>query len=230
MMFFREVFQFLPFADAAYSRKMAPYEPMDIFFRSGTEEKVIVWAIKEETPPPAKLEDKATQDRVIAAWKRQKAVEFARAAAEKIAAEAKDKNTLKEALPAEAMVLKPAPFSWLTGGAFTPSMGARVSLSQVEGIELAGPVFMEAVSRLKLGDTGVAINHSHSRLYVVRLLEQEPSEEELRERFLESGSSMAVRSAEGQDVGRLAQQWEEQMAEELKVVYRGSLQNQMLEE
>jgi hypothetical protein len=230
MIFFREAFQFVPFADAAYSRDVTLYEPMDVFFRGGTETKVIVWATKKEAPQPLKFDDKDVQERLLAAWKKQQAVELARSAAEAIAAEAKDKNTLQEALPKEAMVIKPAPFSWLTGGAFTPAMGARVSLSQVEGIELAGPEFMEAVSRLKLGETGVAINHSHSRVYVVGLLQQEPSEEELRERFLESGSSMAVRSAAGQDVSRMAQQWEQQLADELKVVYKTPLQTPVMDE
>jgi hypothetical protein len=230
MIFFREAFQFVPFADAAYSRDVMLYEPMDVFFRGGTETKVIVWATKKEAPQPLKFDDKDVQERLLAAWKKQKAVELARKAAAAIAAEAKDKNSLQEALPKEAMVIKPAPFSWLTGGAFTPAMGARVSLSQVEGIELAGPEFMEAVSRLKLGETGVAINHSHSQVYVVRLLQQEPSEEDLRERFLESGSSMAVRSAAGQDVSRMAQQLEQQLADELKVVYKTPLQAPLMEE
>lgn len=222
MIFFREVFQFLPFADVAYSRRMTPYEPMDVFFRGEAEEKVIVWAIKEEAPPPLRFDDRATQERLVAAWRKQQAVDLAREAAKKIAIEAAAKDTLQEALPEEAKVQKPAPFSWLTGGAFTPAMGARVTLSQVEGIDQAGPEFMEAVSRLKVGETGVAINHPHSRVYVVRLLEQEPSEEDLRERFLESGSSMAVRQAAGQDVGRFAQEWEEQLAAEMKVAYQGS--------
>ena len=61
------------------------------------------------------------------------------------------------------------------------------SPSQVEGIEQAGDAFMRAVFALSPGEAGVAPNNSHSRVYVVRVIAQSPSDDLLREQFLDSG-------------------------------------------
>jgi parvulin-like peptidyl-prolyl isomerase len=70
----------------------------------------------------------------------------------------------------------------------TPHFGFGMpELSPVPGIELAGQQFMQAVFALQPGQTGLAPNQSHTKVYVVRVLGQEPDEETLRQRFLESG-------------------------------------------
>ena len=43
-------------------------------------------------------------------------------------------------------------------------------LSQVPGVELPGQEFMEAVSKLKLNEAGTAVNQSHDKVYVVRVI------------------------------------------------------------
>jgi len=60
---------------------------------------------------------------------------------------------------------------------------------------------MEGVFALDPSQTGVAPNQAHSKVYVVRVTTQNPGDDELRSRFLESGYNQLVLSlAQGQAV------------------------------
>jgi len=57
---------------------------------------------------------------------------------------------------------------------------------------LAGQEFMQGVFSLQPGQSGVAPNQAHSRVYVVRVLAQDPDDEKLKALFLESGYNELV--------------------------------------
>ena len=87
----------------------------------------------------------------------------------------------------------------LTTGSLAFGSGSP-SLSAVPGIDLAGVEFMEAVFSLQPGQTGVAPNQSHRTLYVVRVVSQEPTDDVLKEMFLESGLSRPVQMVAQSDL------------------------------
>ena len=64
--------------------------------------------------------------------------------------------------------------------------------STVENIELAGREFMQGVFALKPGETGVAPNQPHSRVYVIRVISQEPDDARLQALFAESGANQQI--------------------------------------
>ena len=75
----------------------------------------------------------------------------------------------------------------------TGSLGfGRPEYSRPAGIEQAGREFMQAVFAMKPGETGVAPNNSKSRVYVVRVLSQEPDDEKLQQQFIDSGYNQLV--------------------------------------
>jgi hypothetical protein len=60
---------------------------------------------------------------------------------------------------------------------------------------------MQSVFMLSPGETGAAPNQSHAKVYVVKVLTQDPEEEKLREQFLESGyNQMVLLLAQGEAV------------------------------
>lgn len=131
------------------------------------------------------------RDQVVHAWKLQKAAELAQKRAEELAKKAQEaKSSLADALANESnvSVIRTDPFSRYTGGdvAF---VGGRTQqqpfrLSEPTGIVAAGPSFMDKVFSLKEGEVGAVLNHDQSIAYVVRVVQHELSEEELRNAYL----------------------------------------------
>jgi hypothetical protein len=54
-------------------------------------------------------------------------------------------------------------------------------------VPYAGDEFMQTVLDLQPGDIGVAADQPHTRVYVIRMIEQKPDEDVLREMFLARG-------------------------------------------
>ena len=77
------------------------------------------------------------------------------------------------------------PFSWLTYGD-VPAFFARrpPSLGEVEGVDMAGNDFMEAVFRLKKGKVGTAVNQPKTIFYVAQVSDSNPLPEVLWRMFL----------------------------------------------
>ncbi|MBX7166910.1 MAG: hypothetical protein K1X74_11320 [Pirellulales bacterium] len=124
---------------------------------------------------------------VLKAWKFEQARPLARKAAEALAAKAQSAASLKEGLASDPniKVELTGSFSWMTEGG-VPFQTAQVPprISQVPNVDQPGNEFMLDVFRLAEGETGVAMNGPESVAYVVRVLQYEPSEVVLRERFL----------------------------------------------
>jgi hypothetical protein len=183
----------LSFAEIAFGHDQPLFSPQEarssepdvsyVYFRT-SEEKAADVTLKEARP------------RVIEFWKKRKAYDLALAEAKKLADKAKGASALAEAVPDATKVVTPPPFSWITTGGF--GFG-QPELSSVTGVELPGREFMQSVFALQPGETGAGPNQSHHKVYVVRILNQEPDDERLRNQFLESGyNNMVLMLARGE--------------------------------
>jgi hypothetical protein len=125
---------------------------------------------------------------VARAWKMQKASEFALKAAEKDAKAAQESgSSLVDFFSTRPgiEVVKVDPFSQMTRGDVPDQFGnQRFRLSQPDGIAAPGPDFLRKAFELKDGEVGAALNNDHSIAYVIRAVEHQNSEEELRNAYL----------------------------------------------
>lgn len=177
-------FRMLSFADLAFGSDEPLYLPQEV---ASVEADVsyIFFRTAEEKPADVTLQQVRPQ--VVALWKKRRALELAKAEARKLAdklAAQGEGASLATVVPDPGRVVVTPPFSWMT----TPHFGLGIpEISPVPGIDLAGQEFMQAVFALQPGQTGIAVNQPRTKVYVVRILGQEPDEETLRQRFLESG-------------------------------------------
>jgi hypothetical protein len=164
------------------------------------------------------LED--IRDEIVDAWKRREAFALARAEAERLAEEARGKKLAEAIAGREGLeIIEPAEFSWMTVGMTPFGGGGQPSLSAVDGVEGAGNDFMQAVFRLKEGDTGVAANQAETAVYVVRIVSESPPESERREQFLISGLTPEMQGIVSEELFELWDGWYNDLEKELKVVW-----------
>jgi hypothetical protein len=182
----RRQIRMLSFADIAFSQDEPLYKP-DEARSSEPDVNYIYFRTDEAKAADVTLKDARSQ--VIEFWKGRQAYELARAEAQRLADKAKSAMSLADVVPDATKIVTTPPFSWMTPGSF--GMGGP-ELSPVQGIELAGQEFMQGVFSLLPGQSGVAPNQAHSKVYVVRVLQQDPDDEKLRTQFLESGYNELV--------------------------------------
>lgn len=177
--------QMLTFADIAFGQD----EPLFTAREANSTEPdtdYVYFRTAEELGRDVALAEARPQ--IALAWKHEKAFELALEDARQKAAKAKGASSLGETLVDKSKLLTPAPFSWMTTGSLAFGFGAPEP-SRVNGIDLAGREFMQAVFTLKPGETGVAPNQAHTQVYVVRVISEQPDEKQLRAEFLEGGWS-----------------------------------------
>ncbi|MDR3183690.1 MAG: hypothetical protein LBT89_12375 [Planctomycetaceae bacterium] len=184
-----------------YSQTPMPFES-EIF--PGSKGAVLVWftEVKAEKKPE-KLQD--IESTVVKRWKEVQARTLAKAAAEKLAAEAKlSQKPLEETFRGKdgVKVVETDAFSWKTYGAGIHPLaalmqGMRPVLDEVREqgvavgnslidnkiIHIPGDDFMQAVFSLSVGETATAFNSPETAFYVVRVKSSTPSEDVLWERF-----------------------------------------------
>jgi hypothetical protein len=97
------------------------------------------------------------------------------------------------------------------GGAGSPT------LSAVDGVEAAGNEFMKSVFSLKPGEVGVAVDQPQAMVYVVRIAAETPSEDMLKEQFLQSGVTPEISQIAFMEVEDVWQNWYKDLEEEMKV-------------
>jgi hypothetical protein len=131
------------------------------------------------------------KQQIVEAWKKQKAFELAVADAQKLADKAKGAKSLRDVVGDPAKVITPPPFSWMTTGSLAMGFG-EPGISRVPNIDYAGNEFMKVVFGLKPDESGSAPNEPHTLVYVVRFVGQEPSDEILRQQFLDTGLNFQV--------------------------------------
>ncbi len=176
----------LTFADLAFGPDEPLYSPSDAR-SSESDVNFIYFRTAEEKPADVTLKDARAQ--VIEFWKTRQAFELALADAKQLAEKAKNAPSLADVASDRTKVVTPPAFSWMTQGGF--GMG-QPEFSTVENIELAGREFMQGVFALKPGETGVAPNQPHSKVYVVRVISQEPDDARLQALFAESGANQQI--------------------------------------
>lgn len=161
--------------------------------------RYLAWKTEEKEAYVPELSE--VRDEVVKSWKMAKARDLARKRAEALVDEArKADKSLKDAFADQeglSVTTTPA-FSWLTrGAAGSLDSQAPVRLSEVEGVQDAGPDFMREAFNLSVGETGFAMNQPQTICYVIRVVSLEPSREVLRTTFMaDSYSSYAAASME----------------------------------
>ena len=213
-------FQRIPFAQIAYSESLQAYRPQRI---RGAELDVefLYWKIDEE---PAYVPERGPEvdQEIVEAWRMQKAFAIAESKAAELVKQANSGKPLAELAKEDEKLtlLDPPEFSWMTTG-FTPfGGGGAPSLSQIEGVEAAGPEFMQDVFSLHVGDSGVAVNHPHTDVFVVQLISESPGEESLKEEFLATGLTPEVSQMAFAQLEQLWQDWYSDLEREMQVEWR----------
>ena len=96
-------------------------------------------------------------------------------------------------------------------------------LSEIDGIDQAGPDFMRAVFALDVGQVGVAMNHPKTHMYVIRVTFQNKSAEVLQSDFLarleDRGMQQQVNSAAQLDHQLLSERWFEEVDRSLHLIW-----------
>lgn len=195
-------FRMQSFADIAFVENEATFDAKEAT-STVPDVSYIYFRTAEEKPADVKLDE--VRQQVIEAWKRGRAFEAALAEGQKLADKAKGK-TLAEVVGDPTKIITPPPFSWMTTGAMAMGFG-QPELSRVAGIDLAGREFMEGVFALKLNAAGVAPNQPHTRVYVVRLLGEDPAEDILRQQFLDTGLNFQVLGIAHGEMNQLISEW-----------------------
>jgi len=182
------------FAQFAFGERESTYQPETLPFPleqkqffGGITTLYIYWRTDEQLSK--ELDFKAARESVVAAWKKQKALELAKAEAEKLAEQAGKGKDLKSLVAKPEQILTPPSFSWYTVGA---AQFARPTLSEVPGVQYAGQDFFRAVFDLEVGQAGVALDQPHSTVYAVKLVSEEGISADDRQRFLEKGTDPEV--------------------------------------
>jgi len=86
---------------------------------------------------------------------------------------------------------------------------------------------MQAVFALQQGQTGPAPNQAHSKVYVVKVLKQDPDDERLRSLFLDSGYNQLVIMLAQMEAGRTSYEWYRGVAKQYNVKWQRPPQEPM---
>jgi hypothetical protein len=107
---------------------------------------------------------------------------------------------------ANIKVTKTDPFAYLTIGEVSRDSRQVQSfrLSAPEGLVAAGPELMETIFTLNDQQVEAALNHPHTIAYVVRIVEHQDSEAELRQAFLSESDNWYGIPAMARDRAKIA--------------------------
>lgn len=222
-----------PYVALVYSNKGEHSLHQVLTTVDGDRNRYISWKLADEPEEVPKLEGAVRED-VVRQWKRGQGLEvvtgkaqgLALAAAEQVAERLRKGEPIGDAAKGVpgAKVVEVDPFSWLTYGELRsrlepPSGPPR--LSKIEGIEDAGPEFMEKVFSLKPGDVAVAPNHTRSYVHVIQLKNQETAPRVIQESFVADMTSQVNRMEVGQatqiEMGELSRRLIEKLEEDYRL-------------
>lgn len=165
-----------------YTAETLPFSWEQRQFLGGITTIYVYWRTDEQLSK--ELDYKAARESVVAAWKLKKAVELAKAEAQRLADKAAKSKDLKSLVAKPEQVITPPAFTWFQVGA---AQFARPALSEVPGVRYAGYDFFEGVYALKVGEAGITLDQPHTTVYAVKLLSEDGISEADRLRFLEKG-------------------------------------------
>lgn len=147
---------------------------------------------------------------VAKAWKQAEAAKLALEKAEKLAEKVQQADislTDYFADDANIEVVRTAPFSQLsTGEAAFAGGPANYKLPEPEGLESIGPEFLQSVFKLKEGEVKALLNFEQSKVYLVKIADQDESTEQLRADFLQQTNNWPGRRMFRDNSVRIKQQ------------------------
>ncbi len=176
--------------------------------------RYLFWKVEDSKQKVQAFEDPGVREQVLLEWKMSKARKLAKKAAETLADECRKSGQSFEITFVERPelgVVSTRPFSWMTYGN-VPLGTARTParLSQIEGVDMAGPDFMRTVFQLKQGRVGVAMNHPEAIAYVVRVSEINPPRSTLWAQFQVDNFATYADVASA-DRGQMFQAWRDEL-------------------
>ena len=210
------MFTQVPFVATAYREGIPMYRPAVI---QGAEGDVQHLWWKKDQREAYVPQLKAVRAQVVRAWKMARAFTLAQDDARKKAAIAEKANKpLAQVFPESAeKIVTTGPFSWLSRGSVPFGPGTPV-LSDVPKVPAAGDDFMEDVFSTPVGSVTVTSNRPQTYVYLARVQEQMPSQEALREQFLNSGGlTQDVMTIAYGDRVELFRKWYENLQQEMNV-------------
>ncbi|REK10287.1 MAG: hypothetical protein DWQ37_16945 [Planctomycetota bacterium] len=172
----------MPFVQFAFSEQLPLYKPETVMDNDNN--TYLFWKTAEEPAYVPPFDQVRTE--VERAWKMVRARDLARKRAEEYAKQVRSlKKPMSELFGGQANVkiTEAGPFSWLTLGNVPSGPDAQPHLSDIEGVDQAGPDFMRTVFQLEPSGVGVAMNVPKDMVYVVRAIDFEPPLDQLRESF-----------------------------------------------
>ena len=209
-------FRIEPFAEFAFAENLLTYKTTMGEDNEGN--AYLFWKTEEEAAYVPALDQ--IRDSVVRAWKMIEARDLARKRADELAIQARvAKKPLKDVFANQSTlkVTDTNSFSWMTvGNVPLDPMSSQPRISQVEGVENAGPAFMEAVFSLSAGEIGVALNHPQDKAYVIRLVEYERPLDELRKDFA-AEPPMRYMSIAGNDQRKVYLAWLDDLKKDARV-------------
>jgi hypothetical protein len=134
---------------------------------------------------------KEARKEVIKAWKTQQARKMAKAAAEKLAAEANGGKSLKDQVPGGTKVLTPRAFSYIEPISMMMVRFGQARSPRLDEIEFgiedsSTDIIKREIVKMPIGGVEVLSNGSKSTFYVVRVVADATEEEESRKSFIQS--------------------------------------------
>ena len=209
-------FRVEPFAEFAFADNLLTYKAT--FGEDNEGNAYLFWKTEEESAYVPTLDQ--IRDSVVRAWKMIEARDLARKRAGELAIQARvAKKPLKEVFANQPSlkVTDTNSFSWMTvGNVPLDPMSSQPRISQVEGVENAGPAFMETVFGLAPGEIGVALNHPEDTAYVIRLVEYERPLDELRKDFA-AEPPMRYMSIAGENQRKIYLAWLDDLKKDARV-------------
>jgi hypothetical protein len=179
-------FGFRSWLEQMYGTDTMPLRP--ITSRDVEGNRYLSW--KTEDQPEFTPSFQTARQDVERAWRIIEARGLARRRAEEIARQSQtQKQTLAATLPEPTattgggmQAIEVGPFAWFAQDAV--SAGGPPRMSDPEGVSMPGEDFMRAVFSLEPEGTAVAFNEPQTVCYAIRMVSQDPSPEQLRERFV----------------------------------------------
>ena len=201
---YARAWQQISFLSIAYNKDFALYEVKEVRHGESVDDRFLFWKTESEAEKVPTFEE--AREKVELAWKKSKALEFAKEKAEQLAKQANDEGkTLSEAFKDIYDVTETNEFSWLSQGMVAESF-APPRISFVDGVEYPGNEFMQSVFDLDIGEIGSAVNYPESIVYVV-YVKSKRSDELLRDQFFTQGVTMPVRFVASQENQRNFGEW-----------------------
>jgi len=159
--------------------------------------RYLFWKVKNVPARVPELQEIRAE--VAFAWKTREARVEARKLAEELAGRARaSSQSLAEQFP-DRDVTRTNAFAWyetdLSGG-FNPQP-TPTRISRVDGVEDAGPEFMQTVFGLDIDQVGTAMNHPESICYVIRVTSQTPTRSQLYDAFMVDNFQTYMQFAQG---------------------------------